>query len=133
MRRSKTIEVAGVVLCISEIPISRLYSLLTGQTSIMQLPAVEAAEKVKGLIPLAIEGNLDALLASDLYYDDLLEIFNVFQETNPAFFELARAAGIKDALADLVKTLLASYCYRFRISLNMVTAMMSGNGDTASS
>lgn len=133
MQRSTTIEVAGILLIISEIPVSRIYNLLRGETSIMQLPVVEAAEKVKELIPLALTGDLDALLAADLYYDDLLLIFTKFQETNPAFFELARAAGLKDALAELVKTLLQSYCSRFRTSLNMVTAIMSGSGATDSS
>lgn len=134
MQRSTTITIAGIGLTITEIPVNRLYSLLIGEGSIIQLPVVEAAEKVKELIPLAISSeHLDALLSADLYYDDLLQIFDTFQETNPAFFELARVAGLKDALADLIKTLLQSYCSRFRTSLNMVTAIMSGNGDTDSS
>lgn len=133
MRRTTTIEIAGQPLTVSEIPVSRILRLLRGEESIIHLPAVEAAEQVKDLIPLAFEGDFEQILAADLFYDDLQAIFRAFQETNPAFFETARALGLADALAGFVQTLLQSFCSKLLFSLNMGTARLSGAGATDSS
>ena len=133
MRRTTTIEIAGQPLVISEIPVTKILRLLRGEESIMALPTIEAGAKVQELIPLAFEGDFTAILSADLFYDDLQNIFAAFQETNPAFFETARALGLADALADFVKTLLQNFCNRLLFSLNTGTAPTSGNGATDSS
>lgn len=133
MRRTTTIEIAGQPLTVSEIPVSRILRLLRGEESILALPTVEAGERVKELIPLAFEGDFEQILAADLFYDDLQAIFKAFQETNPAFFETARALGLADALAEFVQTLLQNFCNRLLISLNTGTARLSGAGATDSS
>lgn len=133
MRRTTTIEIAGHPLTVSEIPVSRILRLLRGEESILALPTVEAGERVKELIPLAFEGDFEQILAADLFYDDLQAIFRAFQETNPAFFETARALGLADALAGFVQTLLQNFCNRLLFSLNTGTARLSGTGATDSS
>lgn len=133
MRRSKTIEVAGLPLIISEIPVSKVFSLLRGTESIVALPTVEAGQRIQELIPLAFEGDFERLFAADLFYDDLQAIFEAFRETNPAFFETARALGLADALAEFVRTLLQSFCNRLLFSLNTGTVPNYGTGATDSS
>lgn len=133
MRRTKTIEIAGQALTISEIPVSRLFNLFRGEASIATLPAIEAAAQVRELIPLAFEGDFQAILDADLFYDDLQLIYETFKETNPAFFETARAMGLSDALAGLIKTLLQSYSSRLLSLLNVGTDKSPGSGATASS
>lgn len=130
MRRTTTIEVAGLPLTISEIPVSRLLRMLRGEESILTLPTTEAGAKVRELIPLAFEGDFERLFSADLYYDDLQAIYEAFKETNPAFFETARALNLENALAGFVKTLLQSFSSRLLFSMNMDTALPPGTTDT---
>ncbi|RII29126.1 MAG: hypothetical protein CXR31_04485 [Geobacter sp.] len=133
MRRTKSIEVAGQAVTISEIPVSVIFRLFRGEESLTTIPAVEAAERVKALIPLAFEGNVEALLSGDLFYDDLQAVYEAFKETNPAFFEMARALKLTEALAGFVKTLLQSFSNRLLFSLNTAMGPSYGSGDTVSS
>jgi len=133
MKREKTIEVAGLSITVKEISVIKLYTTLTGEKSVFTIPAVEAAGKLKDLVPLAIEGDLQDLLSRELFYDDLVLIFDAFKETNPAFFELARRLGLADALGGFVKTLLQTFSNRLAGSLNMDTGLEFGSTATATS
>lgn len=130
MRRSTTIEVAGLPLTISEIPVSRILRMLRGEESILTLPTTEAGAKVRELIPMAFEGDFERLFSADLFYDDLQAIYEAFKETNPAFFETARALNLEAALAGFVKTLLQSFSSRLLSSMNMDTALPPGTTAT---
>jgi hypothetical protein len=130
MRRTKTIEIAGQPLTFLEIPVRKIHAILTGETAIFTIPMVQAAEKVKELIPFSFEGDIESLLAADLFYDDLAEIYAAFEETNPAFFELARVIGLENTLAAVVKSLFHSFFSELHIYLNSVTVPESGSTAT---
>jgi len=130
MRRTKTIEIAGLPVTISEIPVSKVFSLLDGEVPILKLSPLEAGEKFKELLPLAFEGDFEALLAGNIFYDDMQAIYAAFKETNPAFFAVAQGMGLAEALANFLKTVLQNFSSRLLSSLNTGMAPNFGNMDT---
>jgi hypothetical protein len=127
MQRKKTITITGngvigvTEVTITEISVSKVLAMLRGENSIISLPLPAMLEEFKQLLPLAMDVPLDKLLAGDLYYDDLTALYDAFKETNPAFFESARALNLDGALAGFLKTLIASFSGRLLTSLNSGT------------
>jgi hypothetical protein len=90
-------------------------------------------EEFRALIPLAMDVPLDDLLAGDLYSDDLTALYEAFKETNPVFFESARALGLDAVLAGGLKTIISSFSGRLLSSLSSGTAPAALITDGASS
>lgn len=131
MQRTKTIQIAGRTITVSEISVSRIYKLLRGEESIINLPLPEALQQCKQLLPLAVDCDLVELLAGeDVFYDDVIALKNAFEETNPAFFETARALGLDSVLASILKKLVENFCSRFAGVLSTDTVQEYGITDT---
>lgn len=120
MKQQKTIEVAGQILKINELSALRVMGLLKGKESILSIPMDEIGTKIKSLLPLAIEGDLESLMAGDLYYDDLKAIYGAFKEVNPLLVEMAREVGLNEAVGTTLKNVISSFSSRFSGALNPV-------------
>lgn len=131
MQRRKVIDVAGRKVTVSEISVARIYRMLRGDDAIINLPLPEAFDKVKGLLPLAVDVDLEELLASDdLFYDDLTGLYEAFKSTNPIFFETARMLNLDSVLASILKRVVESFSSRFAGFQNMGTGLPHGTMDT---
>lgn len=120
MKKQKTIEVAGLSLKVNELSALRVMGLLKGKESILSIPMDEIGTKIKSLLPLAIEGDLESLMAADLYYDDLKAIYGAFKEVNPLLVEMAREVGFNEAVGSTLKSVISSFSNRFSGALNPV-------------
>jgi hypothetical protein len=131
MQRTKTIQIAGCEITVSEISVSRIYKMLRGDDAIINLPLPEALQQCKHLLPLAVDCDLVEMLAGeDVFYDDVIALKQAFEETNPAFFETARALGLGGVLASILSKLVESFCSRFAGALSTATGLPSGTTDT---
>jgi len=132
-QKTEVIVIAGKKVTISEISVTRIYRLLQGEESVVNLPLPEAMEKVKGLVPLAIDVDIKELLEGDIFSEDIDLIVEAFKRTNPVFFSTARALQLDSVLAGLTRTLLTNFSQTFAGSLPLGTALASGVMDTDSS
>ena len=133
MRKQEKITIGGIAVTVSEISVTQIYRLLQGETSIMNLPLPEAMNKVKGLVPLALDVDIEQLLAADLYSGDIDQLVEAFKSTNPVFFKIARSLNLDGVLAKVLQSALTNFSAAFASSLPQVTALESGTTDTASS
>lgn len=113
MKKQETIVIAGREIIISEISVSRVYKLLQGEESIINLPFAQIAEQVKSLLPLAIDISVDELIQLDIFSDDIDLLVEAFKRTNPFFFDLARTLNLGGVLADVIRLLLTNFSTAF--------------------
>ena len=99
MKRTKTITIGTREVIVSEISTTHVLGLLRGEQTIINLPLTEALERVKELLPMALNVPIDELLKEEIYSDDLNALYEALQETNPAFFLTARALNLHGTLA----------------------------------
>jgi hypothetical protein len=144
-QKSETITIAGKQVTVLEVSVSRIYrelfdmplmpglSFKPGKNSIFNLPLPEAMEKVKGLIPLALDVDLATLVEGDVYSGDLENLFEAFKRTNPIFFTIARTLQLESVLANLFRTLVTNFSATFVGLLQQGTVPVSGSTDTDSS
>lgn len=120
MKKQKTIEVAGQILKINELSTLQVMGLLKGKESILSVPMNEIGSRIKTLLPLVIEGDLESLMTADLYSDDLKAIYGAFKEVNPLFVEMAREVRLNEAVGTTLKSVISSFSNRFSGALNPV-------------
>lgn len=132
-QKTKVIVIAGKNVTVSEISVTRIYRLLQGEESVINLPLPEAMEKVKGLVPLALDVDIAELLEGDIYSEDIDNLVEAFKETNPIFFKIARTLQLENVLAGLIRTLLTNFSKTFAGLLPPGTVLESGLLDTDSS
>ena len=113
MQKKKAIVIAGINVTVSEVSVTRIYRLLQGEESVVNLPLPEAMEKVKALLPLALDVDLADLLKEDIFSADIDLLVSAFQETNPIFFKIARALNVESVLAGLTRTLVTRFSSTF--------------------
>lgn len=133
MQKTKVIEVGGKEVTVSEISVTRIFRLLQGEESIINLPLPEVMEKVKGLIPLALNVAIEELFEGDIYSEDIDRLIEAFKETNPVFFSTARALKLDSVLANLFSTQLMNFSKIFAGLSRPDTALPSGATDMDSS
>jgi hypothetical protein len=133
MQKKETIIIAGKEVTVSEISVTRIFRLLQGEGSIINLPLPEAMEKVKGLVPLALDVDIHELLKEDIFSEDIDLLIEAFKRTNPVFFSTARMLKLDSVLASLIRTLLTNFSATFAGSLPPGMALASGLTATDSS
>ena len=132
-RKTKTITVAGREITFTEIAVNRVIAMLRGDTPLYSMPVSMALGELSQLAAEAIDCPLDDLLDMELYSDDIDQLKDALQETNPAFFDLARRLDLAGALAVLVKASIGAYCSSLPFSPSMDTLMPESMGSAISS
>jgi hypothetical protein len=127
MRKQETIIISGIEVTVSEVSVTQIYRLLQGETSIMNLPLPEAMHQVKGLLPLALNVDLEQLLAAEIYSGDIDLLVEAFKRTNPVFFKMASALKLDSVLASVLQSALTNFSEVFANSLPQGTASEPGS------
>lgn len=132
MRKQEIIIIADRKITISEISVSRVYKLLQGEESIVNLPFAQMAEQVKSLLPLAIDISIEELVQLDIFSDDIDLLIEAFKKTNPFFFGLARTLNLGGVLADGIRLLLTNFSTAF-VGSSQLVIPVPGNMESDSS
>jgi hypothetical protein len=120
MINSKTIEIGGKMVTVSEVSVRKVLQLLPFLTATAGNTAKDAQDaQQEGTIDAGFMANITALLGDscglttddllDLHASELEQLWTAFREVNAFFFKVAVQLRLEEKLAEMIGTMLQGF------------------------